>query len=77
MAKINLYNVQDVLIGFGSPFALGNDDVAIRTYKQFLTTSKNPEDMRLFRVGEMEDKTGEIFPCTPECLMGGGQKNEV
>lgn len=77
MAKINLYNVQDVLVGFGSPFAMGNNELAIRAYKGFLTRAQNPEDMRLFRVGEMEDETGEIFPITPECIMGGGEKNEI
>ncbi len=72
--KLNLYNAQDVLIGFGSsPWGAETDEIAIRNYLDFLSSARHPEDMRLFRVGSIDTETGEISPETPKCIQGGGE----
>ena len=72
----NLYSVQDVMIGFMNPELMPNDEAAIREYNNFLKATKNPTDMRLFKIGVFNDSTGEIDPITPICLAGGGEQNE-
>lgn len=70
--KYNLYAVQDVIIGFGVPFVKCNDQHAIRDYLNDLKSNPHAEDMRLFKVGQFNDETGELEGCIPECLQGGG-----
>lgn len=70
--KYNLYAIQDVVIGFGVPFVKCNDQHAIRDYTNDLKTNPHAADMRLFRIGAFNDETGELEPCLPICLQGGG-----
>lgn len=71
----NLYAIQDTLIGFNAPFIMVNEEVAKREYKNFLETSKNPSDLRLFKIGTFEDETGTIIGEIPKQIMGGGTEN--
>lgn len=76
MAQLTLYCIQDTMIGFNAPFHMVNDEVAKREYKHFLATSKNAPDMRLFKVGSINEETGELTPIIPECIAGGGENGE-
>ncbi len=72
----DLYSIQDTMVGFNAPFVMVNENVAKREYQNWLKSSKNPEDMRLFKVGTFDDATGTVLPLTPECIMGGGEKSD-
>ena len=72
----DLYAIQDVMVGFNAPFIMVNENVAKREYNNFLEKTKNPTDMRLFKVGTFDDATGTVLPLTPECIMGGGEKKD-
>lgn len=67
----NLYSIQDTLVGFNAPFIMVNENVAKREYQHYLETSKNPEDMRLFKIGTFDDASGTIIGKTPTQIMGG------
>lgn len=69
--KIPVYAVQDVLIGFIAPFTIQNDNIAIREYTNSEKNDPNSKDKRLFKIGEFDDETGELTPCTPNCICGG------
>lgn len=64
--KIKIYAIKDTKIGFMSPFYLQNDGVAIRSFTnesnatQQNVVNTNPEDKELWRLGELDDQTGEI-----------------
>lgn len=75
--NINLYSIQDTMVGFNAPFTMVNDEVAKREYQHFLEKNINAPDMRLFKIGEMDDQTGEIKPIVPVCIMGGGENGEA
>lgn len=66
-----IYAIQDVLIGFHPPFIGANKEAVIRDYKNAMKKNANSEDMRLFKIGTFDDKTGTIIGCTPECIVGG------
>ena len=72
----DLYAIQDVMVGFNAPFIMVNENVAKREYNNFLEKTKNPTDMRLFKIGTFDDATGTVLPLTPECIMGGGEKKD-
>lgn len=68
-----LYSIQDTMVGFNAPFLMVNDNVAKREYANFLKTTKNPTDMRLFKIASFDDATGTIIPLPAiEQLIGGG-----
>lgn len=71
-----VYSVQDVLTGFAQPFCFDNEQIAKRCYEDFLKTDKHPEDKRLFKIGQFNTETGELTSEVPECIQGGGEKNE-
>lgn len=73
MAQLTLYSIQDTMVGFNAPFHMVNDEVAIREYKHFLAQNINAPDMRLFKLGTMNEETGELTPIVPECIAGGGE----
>lgn len=68
--KYNIYAIQDVLIGFNSPIIFKNEEIAKREYNNFLETNPNRNDMRLFKIGEFDDETGEIKSDTPRIVEG-------
>lgn len=73
---MTLYAIQDILIGFNIPMTAANDEAMIRDYKIWAAKNDAGEDKRLFKVGEFDEKTGEIKPLTPiECICGGITKN--
>lgn len=67
----NMYSIQDVMIGFNSPFIMKNDEIATREYNNFLENNPNAKDMRLFRIGEFNEETGEIKTIIPQIVQGG------
>lgn len=71
MAKSNLYVIQDVLIGFHAPMIGANDEAMVRDYKNWCSKQPNSEDMRLYKIGEFDDQTGEITSHLPEIMIGG------
>lgn len=73
----NLYSVQDTLVGFNAPILMVNEEVAKRTYSDYLKSEKcqHPQDMRLFKIGTFDDVTGTILPIVPEQILGGGDED--
>jgi len=66
--KINIYAVKDTAVGrFSStPFMLENDVVAKRTFSFAINSGSQSQvalcykDMQLWKLGEFDDKTGEL-----------------
>lgn len=71
----NLYSIQDTLIGFNAPFIMVNEEVAVREYRNFLSTNKNSADQRLYKIGTFDDSTGTVIPIVP-VIIEGGKPNE-
>lgn len=70
-----LFSIRDELTGYGDPFTLpDNDEVAIRMFKAaVLDTKPNrinaaPQDMVLFRLGYLDEQSGEITPAKKQIL---------
>ena len=69
MAKLNIYVIKDVKVGSftSAPMVLVNDDVAVRTFKAAVNAKNGSqiceyyEDMQIWKLGEFDDKTGEII----------------
>ena len=76
---VGLYSIRDELVGFGKPFALPSDDVAIREYKKAVKAetpndvNTNIPDSVLFALGTFDDQSGEITPRKVQLL----RANEV
>lgn len=60
---MELYSIKDNVAGtFSFPMALKNNNVAIRYFRSFLEkTDFSPSDYQLFKVGVMNEESGEIF----------------
>lgn len=62
----NLYSVKDTKLGkFGMPFTAPNDEIAKRNLIATIRAGDNniaefPEDFQLFKIGSMNDDTGEL-----------------
>ena len=69
--KLFLYSVEDKVAGTFTPLSsFENDALATRAYKAAVNNVKgdsimctNPGDFALYRLGEIDVKTGEITPC--------------
>lgn len=65
---LNLYGVQDIKAGrFFPPFTSENDQTSRRMFSQMCTDAgsliaRNPEDFRLFRLGDFDPNDGQIDP---------------
>lgn len=65
---LNLYGVQDIKAGrFFPPFTSENDQTARRSFSQMSKMessifAQNPEDFRLFRLGDFDPNDGQIDP---------------
>lgn len=65
---LNIYSVKDSAVGrySSTPFMLENDEVAKRTFSTAINSGTQSQvaiyykDMQLWRLGEFDDKTGEI-----------------
>jgi len=62
-----LYSIKDDLIGFGVPFVGDNDPVAVRYFGQAVSQegsvySLNKSNFSLYKVGEFDTDSGEVFP---------------
>lgn len=60
---MELYSIKDTVSGsFSFPMASKNQNVAIRYFRSFLDKSDfAPADYQLFKVGIMNEESGEIF----------------
>ena len=63
--EINLYSVKDTKMGFEQILVLPNNAAAIRWFGDISQNkehpiSKHPEDYQLFKVGTMNEDTGEL-----------------
>lgn len=69
--KQNIYSIKDTLVGFGVPFTMLNDAVAIRGFEGMAKaqTPNNvntyPENKELWCLGEFDTDTGKINPIEP------------
>lgn len=63
--EINVYSIKDVKMGFTAIYTLPNNASAIRWFGDMVVNkdtpmSKHPEDYQLFKIGVMDDQTGEF-----------------
>jgi len=64
----NAYSIKDAKANvFSAPFFSINDKTAQRSFEQATndpntTINKNPEDFSLYRLGNFNDQSGEIYP---------------
>lgn len=64
--KMNLYSVRDIKAGFGNPYCMQNDEMAIRDIKLAVNSEKPniikqfSEDFQLVRLGTFDTETGNI-----------------
>lgn len=76
--NIKLYAIRDNKVGFMAPYAQVNDEVAKRN---FLTEKQQknsmisiyPEDFELWKIGEMDEKTGIITQETMHEIIKGDE----
>lgn len=62
----NLYSIKDTKMGFQQILILPNNAAAIRWFGDVVLNkespyNKHPEDYQLFKVGTMNDETGELL----------------
>lgn len=63
-----IYSVRDELVGFGKPFVMPSDDVAVREFKKAVLAetpndiNTNKADTVLFKLGTFDDQSGAIIP---------------
>lgn len=65
---------------FNTPFPAPTDVHAVRTFQMQINHADAgnmlnfaPSDFDLYHIGDFNDKTGEIEPCTPNLLMNGAK----
>ena len=63
----NIYSIKDTKIGFSTIFTAPNNFVAIRMFADTCEQSdtlfaKHPEDFEIYKLGELNDESGEIKP---------------
>lgn len=72
--NMNIYTVWDMKAGvFLAPFTIQSDGLARRAMAGCLMEdehmfARHPEDFALFHVGEWDDLTAGIEPCTPRAI---------
>lgn len=70
-----LFSIRDELVGYGSPFTLPSEEVALREYKKAALHEKpndvntNLADSVLFLVGSFDDQSGEIVSTEKKMLI--------
>ncbi len=69
--KYGLYSIQDTLIAFNAPYVQVSEEVAKRGYQEVCETNPHSKDLRLFKIGEFDDETGEVKTMIPKQIMGG------
>lgn len=74
---MNLYSVYDeVAQTFNAPFPEANDKSAMRAFGTVCNDpvsilSKHPGDYYLYKVGTMDEHTGDLVSCPPDRLCRG------
>lgn len=78
--KVSMYAIKDNYVGFLDPVISKNDNEAIRLFKFGLSQPdtlhySNRQDYDLYKVGEFDNETGVLTPCTPTILYTGAMVN--
>lgn len=76
-----LYSIRDVKSGFGFPFSMQNDEVALRAFEAALhdsnsEMSKYPQDFEIWLIGAFNTETGDIDSYLPAPLERRLKKND-
>lgn len=75
MAKLVICAVRDsAAVAYAPPMTFPTIGIASRTFRDEVHREesmlfKHPEDYTLFKIGEFDDETGMLEPCTPEQLL--------
>lgn len=77
--KLGVYSIFDAAVGaYNQPFFAQTDSAAVRLFSDQCNNkesllSRNPEHFTLFRIGEFDDKEGELTDEVPNSLGNGVQ----
>ena len=69
-----IYSIKDTKIGFGQPFTMINNAVAIRAFSNMAQAEQPnqvntyPEDKELWELGEFDTETGKIKAIEPKYI---------
>lgn len=72
--KLSIYALHDITAEcYSLPMFIHNDNLAKRAVLSMANTpgttiSENPEDFRLYRIGEFDDSDASFSPCKPEYI---------
>lgn len=74
--KFSVYSMRDSVSGlYNSPTFEQNDAVAYRSFKYAVNNNGfitfNAHDVDLFKLGDFDNETGELIPCTPVKIADG------
>lgn len=80
--KFGVYSMRDSVSGlYNNPTFEQSDLIAIRSFKFAVNKNEflqfNAHDVDLFKIGEFDNETGEMFPCTPQKLADGVSMKEI
>ena len=69
--KYPIYSIRDSKVGFMTPTIDQNDASAARNFEHAVMNSaslmnSHPGDYALYRIGEFDSESGDIFGCMPE-----------
>ena len=69
----NLYAMRDIKQGFLTPFTEIKDDIAMRNFDVACKRNEivyfNPADFSLWKIGQMDDDSGVLYPLDPPIWM--------
>lgn len=74
--KLPIYSIRDVHVGFMAP-RIDSNDMTARRWFAFEINNRDgvmnfsPKDFDLYKIGEFEQETGQIFSCLPELVVSG------
>lgn len=74
--RYGVYAIRDDLTGFLTPTLDQTDEAAARNFRHACINENNlfyshASDYSLFKIGEYETDTGELFPCIPKSIISG------
>lgn len=79
--KLNIYAIFDEKAElFNTPFFMANDNLAIRGFNDLAsdpssTIYRNPQDYRLYELGEFQNLSGKIIPVDKPRFIANAQLN--
>lgn len=74
--KYVIVSVQDVLTGFLGVSPAQSEKIAMRDFARAVKDKSsllfsNPQDYRLYKVGEFDSESGKLDPCEPTVICSG------